>query len=110
MSDDEVTQKDSPFARMIEGMLAGQLAGFEERLIDRLGRLIELSEVRIALAVEKRLERRLRASQTASDRRLNECERRIANLEELVFSRTGLSPSSDTMPVVRDTIPAPEEP
>ncbi len=86
MSDDK-TDPQSPYALAVEVVVCRQLEGFEERLLDKLGKLVELSELRIASAVEKRLDRRLKElglAQKTTEARLVEHERRIGNIEEIV--------------------------
>ncbi len=79
MSDDEKTPSESPFARVVQRLIRVEFQAFEGRLLER--------EDRIAASVVARIMptfNEYRLAQVTLEHRINEYERRLANLEEIV--------------------------
>ncbi len=79
MSDDNKTPAENPFAKVVQRLMRVELAALEERLLER--------EDRIAAAVVARIMptfTEYRLAQLTSEHRINELERKVANLEEIV--------------------------
>ncbi len=77
---DEKTPSENPFAKVVQRLIRSELQAFEERLLEREDRIAATVVARIMPTFNEH-----RLAQLTSEHRINELERKVANLEELVF-------------------------
>ncbi len=77
---DEKTPAENPFAKIVARLIRDELQEFEERLLEREDRIAAMVVARLMPTFNEQ-----RLAQLTSEHRINELERKVANLEEIVF-------------------------